>query len=65
MTAREWPNQLGYDVGATEVWKFKTSFGVRVFRNGNPWKFLEVPFTRTSDPIEAARLARQEGIVIE
>lgn len=57
MTAKQWPNKLGWDVGSAEVFKQNNHF--RVF---TPTRVLLVSYKTTTDPVEAVRLCRAKGL---
>ena len=56
MTAREWPNKLGWDVGQFEV--MKLSQGLKV---SSLYRFALVG--STADPIDAVRLCAKHGLM--
>ena len=55
---KQWPNGLGYDIGAAEVWIHKDAF--RVF---TAHRVLRVPYTITDNPATAARLCHSQGLL--
>jgi hypothetical protein len=66
MTARLWPNKLGYDVDNHEVWIHRDGLGVRT------WDTRLGYFTRTAwiadpsvSPVAAVRACLEHGTLIE
>lgn len=64
MRAKPWPNKLGWDVGPHEVHlQPNGALFVRLFRDGEPWKYWFVPAGTT--PEVAVALAEARGLPID